>query len=34
VNQLPVMRDGQVEGLLSREDIVNYLQVLQNLEKR
>jgi len=33
VNQLPVMKEGQVEGMLSREDIVNYLQTLQSLEK-
>lgn len=33
VNQLPVMENGQVEGMLSREDIVNYLRTLQNLEK-
>lgn len=34
VNQLPVMKEGQIEGMLSREDIVNYLQTLQSLEKR
>ena len=33
VNQLPVMENGQIEGMLSREDIINYLQMLQNLEK-
>jgi len=33
VNQMPVMRDGQVEGMLRREDIINYLKLLQNLEK-
>ena len=33
VNQLPVMEDGQIEGMLSRQDIVNYLQTLRNLEK-
>lgn len=33
VNQLPVMENGQVEGMLSREDIINYLRLLQNLEK-
>jgi Zn-dependent protease len=33
VNQLPVMQDGQIEGMLSREDIVNYLHILQKLEK-
>jgi len=34
VNQLPVMNDGQVEGMLRREDIINYLKLLQNLDKR
>lgn len=29
VNQLPVMRNGHIEGMLSREDILNYLRVLQ-----
>lgn len=33
VNQLPVMKDGQIEGMLRREDIVNYLQTLQDLER-
>jgi Zn-dependent protease len=33
VNQLPVMEGGQVAGMLSREDIVNYLHTLQKLEK-
>ncbi len=33
VNQMPVMEDGQIAGLLSREDIVNYLHMLQKLEK-
>jgi predicted transcriptional regulator len=33
VNQLPVMEAGQIEGMLSREDIVNYLHILQKLEK-
>jgi CBS domain-containing protein len=31
VNQLPVMSDGKVEGMLSREDIINYLRMLQRL---
>jgi len=31
VNQLPVMSDGQIEGMLSREDIINYLRTLQKL---
>jgi predicted transcriptional regulator len=33
VNQMPVMADGQIEGMLRREDIVNYLHVLQKSEK-
>jgi Zn-dependent protease/CBS domain-containing protein len=31
VNQLPVTSDGKVEGMLSREDIINYLRMLQRL---
>jgi Zn-dependent protease len=31
VNQLPVMNDGQIEGMLSREDIINYLRTLHQL---
>jgi CBS domain-containing protein len=34
VNQMPVMENGQVEGMLTREDIVNYMRTLQKLEKR
>ncbi len=33
VNQMPVMAEGQIEGMLRREDIVNYLHTLQKLEK-
>jgi Zn-dependent protease len=33
VNQLPVIEEGQVAGLLRREDIVNYLHALQKLER-
>ncbi len=33
VNQMPVITDGQIEGMLRREDIVNYLHTLQKLEK-
>jgi Zn-dependent protease len=29
VNQLPVMVDGKMEGMLSREDVVSYLRTLQ-----
>jgi CBS domain-containing protein len=25
INQLPVMVDGQIQGMLSREDVVSYL---------
>jgi Zn-dependent protease len=31
VNQLPVMRDDQVVGMLSREDVVTFLRTLQEL---
>lgn len=31
VNQLPVVSDSKVEGMLSREDIINYLRRLQML---
>ncbi len=31
VNQLPVMTDGQIQGMLSREDVVGYLRTLQEL---
>jgi Zn-dependent protease len=33
VNQMPVMENGQIEGMLSREDILNYLQLLQKIGK-
>jgi CBS domain-containing protein len=33
VNQMPVMKNGQIEGMLRREDIINYLRFLQKLEK-
>lgn len=33
VNQMPVMADGQIEGMLRREDIVNYIHTLQKSEK-
>jgi Zn-dependent protease/predicted transcriptional regulator len=32
VNQMPVMEDGHIEGMLSREDITSYLHMLQKLE--
>jgi Zn-dependent protease len=31
VNQLPVMTDGHIEGMLRREDIISYLRNLQDL---
>jgi Zn-dependent protease len=31
VNQLPVMSNGKIEGMLSREDIINYLRTLRQL---
>lgn len=31
VNQLPVMVDGQLQGMLSREDVISYLRTLQEL---
>jgi Zn-dependent protease/CBS domain-containing protein len=32
VNQMPVMENGHIEGMLRREDITNYLHLLQKLE--
>lgn len=32
VNQLPVMTNGHLEGMLSREDIISYLRTLQELD--
>jgi CBS domain-containing protein len=31
VNQLPVMTDNQVIGMLSREDVISFLRTLQEL---
>jgi signal-transduction protein with cAMP-binding, CBS, and nucleotidyltransferase domain len=31
VNQLPVMRDGQVLGMLGREDVITFLRTLQEV---
>ena len=31
VNQLPVLTDGQIRGILSREDVVSYLRTLEEL---
>ncbi len=33
VSQMPVMENGQIEGMLSRDDIMDYLHVLQKLGK-
>jgi Zn-dependent protease len=32
VNQLPVMTDGQILGMLSRDDVISYLRTLQELD--
>ncbi len=32
VNQLPVIKDGQIVGMLSREDVISYLCTLQELD--
>jgi CBS domain-containing protein len=31
VNQLPVMSDGQIEGMLSRDDAIGFLRTLEDL---
>jgi CBS domain-containing protein len=31
VNQLPVMTDSQVVGMLSREDVITFLRTMQEL---
>jgi len=31
VNQLPVMVDGQIQGMLSREDIISYLRTFKGI---
>ncbi len=33
VNQLPVIAEGQVQGMLSREDVINYLRTLREFHK-
>lgn len=33
VNQLPVVKDGRVEGMLRRDDIIHYMKTLQVLKK-
>lgn len=33
VNQLPVMRDGQIVGMLSRENIITFLGTLHAMER-
>ena len=32
VNQLPVMTNGHVKGMLTREDVISYLRTLQELD--
>jgi Zn-dependent protease/CBS domain-containing protein len=32
VNQLPVIKDGQIVGMLSREDVISYLRTVQELD--
>jgi Zn-dependent protease len=34
VNQLPVVRNGRVIGMLAREDVISFLRTLQELETR
>ncbi len=34
INQMPVMQGGDFLGMLSREDVVHYLQTLQQLHTR
>jgi CBS domain-containing protein len=31
VNQLPVMTDGRVVGMLSREDVVSFMRTLREI---
>jgi CBS domain-containing protein len=31
VNQLPVMTGGRIQGVLSRENVIDYLQTMQAL---
>jgi CBS domain-containing protein len=31
VNQLPVMTDGHLQGMLSREDVITFLRTLQEM---
>jgi len=31
VNQLPVVEDGNMVGMLSRDDVLEYMRVLQQL---
>jgi signal-transduction protein with cAMP-binding, CBS, and nucleotidyltransferase domain len=31
VNQLPVMTDGRMVGMLSREDVITFLRTLEEL---
>ncbi|MEJ2263202.1 MAG: site-2 protease family protein [Anaerolineales bacterium] len=31
VNQLPVMQDGEIQGMITREDVISYLHTLQEM---
>jgi Zn-dependent protease/predicted transcriptional regulator len=31
VNQLPVMQDGEIQGMITREDVISYLHTLQEI---
>lgn len=33
VNQMPVVENGEIQGMLSRQDIIDYLKLLKNVEK-
>jgi Zn-dependent protease len=33
VNQLPVMKDGEIQGMLTREGVITYLSTLQELKR-
>jgi predicted transcriptional regulator len=33
LNQLPVVSDGKVQGILSRESLVNFLRTLKELNR-
>jgi CBS domain-containing protein len=33
VNQMPVVENGEIQGMLSRQDIIDYLKLLKNIKK-